>query len=296
MNRQSSTRQMSLRTFRLGCAMVFAVPGLLLCLLALSLVTGARVAVPVALTGTITSFDRVRHFHFAGCLICAQPYHWDDYNVSLKANDAGTAGPFRLHTGEFHPPIPDALQQPGSEVTIWYDRGTSDLIGLASGGQQYSMEYLTRPRAKYWDGVGLGVVDGLLGLFLLLVAVGALLLPEHSESQADPTDDDQDQAYGYVALFFYGVTAFIGFIFASIRWGSMPFWGLVIGGMVSIGVAIADGPLIDRLAATTNVGLGWIPRVKYGLSLVVSLVPLVVLPIGMAVMLTIALTFVERQL
>jgi hypothetical protein len=66
--------------------------------------------------------------------------------------------------------------------------------------------------------------------------------------------------------------------------------------MVSIGVAIADGPLIDRLAATTNVGLGWIPRVKYGLSLVVSLVPLVVLPIGMAVMLTIALTFVERQL
>ena len=285
-------RRMSMKTFRVGCAMVFLVPGLLLCLLALSLVMGARGAVPVALSGTITSFDRVRHFHFAGCLICAQPYHWDDYNVLLKATDAETAGPFRLHTGEFHPAIPDALQKPGSEVTIWYDRGTSDLIGLASGGHQYSMEYLNHPRAKYWDVVGVAVAIVLSALLLLFLAAIPLLWREASGGHIDPTDDDQDQAYGYVALFFYGVTAFIGIIFASIRWGSMPFWGLVIGGMVAAGVAIAEGPLIDRLQAATVIRTGWIREAKSDL----SLLSLVVLPAGAAIILTIALTFVERQL
>jgi len=293
MTSNPAPRRMSMKTFRLGCAAAFGIPALLLCLLALSLVRGAHPAEPVALTGTITGFDRVYHFHFAGCLICALPYNWDDYNVSLKTTDTQTAGPFRLHTGEFHPAIPDGLRVPGTEVSFWYDRGTNDLIGFAGDGQRFSMEYLTRPRAKYWDGVGLGVVVGIPGLLLLFVAVGiALLWRDDSESRADQTADDQDQAYGYVALFFYGVTAFIAFIVASIRWGSMPFWGLVIGGMVSVGVAIAEGPLIDRLQAATVVRTGWLREAKSDL----SLLSLVVFPVGAAIILTIALTFAERQL
>jgi len=277
---------------RFGCAAASGIPGLLLCLLALSLVRGARPAEPLSLTGPITSFDRA----YPGCGKCFStllPYNWDAYKVSLKATADGSSGPLWLHTGEFHPAIPDAIKQPGLEATMWYDRRTNDLIGLAVSGQRYSMEYLNRPRAKYWDGVGLGVLLGLPGLLLLFLALGiGLLWRDASDSQADPTADDQAQAYGYIAFFFYGVTAFIGFIVASIRWGSMPFWGLVIGGVLSIGVAIAEGPLIERLAAAAEVRTGWIPKVKSDL----SLLSLVVFPVGAAVILTIALTFAERQL
>ena len=277
---------------RLGCAAASGVPGLLLCLLALSLVRGARPAEPVSLTGTITNFDRA----YPGCGKCFTtlvPYDWDAYKVSLKLTDGGSTGPLWLHTGEFHPPIPDAIKQPGSEATIWYDRGTSDLIGLSLGGQQYSMEYLSDPRVKYWDGVGLGVVIGLPGLLLLIVAVAVpLLWKDGSETGATHAGDNEGEAYGYLAYFVYGVTAFVGFIISSIRWGSMPFWGLLIGAMLSITVAVAEGPLIDRLAAAAQVRTGWIPKVKSDL----SLLSLVVFPVGAAVILTIALTYVERQL
>jgi len=224
------------------------------------------------------------------------PHESDEYIVSLRA-ETGTAGPFKLHTDEFHPAIPDALRLPRTQVTTWYDRGTNDLIGFASDGQRYSMEYLNRPRAKYWDAVGVGVAIALAALFLLFLALGiGLLWRNVAGSRANRAADDQAQSYEYtaysVASFVYGVTAFIGFIVASIRWGSMPFWGLVIGGVLSSTVAISEGPLIERLEGATRVPLGWIPKAKYDL----SLLSLVVVPAGVAVILTLGLTYVERQL
>ena len=119
-----------------------------------------------------------------------------------------------------------------------------------------------------------------------------LLWKDGSETGATHAGDNEGEAYGYLAYFVYGVTAFVGFIISSIRWGSMPFWGLLIGAMLSITVAVAEGPLIDRLAAAAEVRTGWIPKVKSDL----SLLSLVVFPVGAAVILTIALTYVERQL
>ena len=287
---------------RLLAIAVIGIPGLLLCLLAFNSIKDARPAEPVAITGMITSFGRA----YPGCGKCFHtllPYDWDANKVSLQTTDAGSSGPFWLHTGEFHPSLPDALKHPGARATIWYDRGTSDLIGLVVGGHRYATEYLDHPRTKYWDVIGLGIVVALPGALALLLALLLVAVPVvraigpprhfHPRASADTrTSDDEAEAYGYVALFFYGVTAFLGFIVASVRWGSMPFWGLVIGGVLSSGIAISEAPLIDRLEATTKTDLGWIPKVKLDL----SLLSLVVFPIGTAVILTIALTFVERQL
>src|SRR5438128_1839488 len=77
---------------RFGCAAASGIPGLLLCLLALSLVRGARPAEPLSLTGPITSFDRA----YPGCGKCFStllPYNWDAYKVSLKATADGSSGP-----------------------------------------------------------------------------------------------------------------------------------------------------------------------------------------------------------
>jgi hypothetical protein len=55
------------------------------------------------------------------------------------------------------------------------------------------------------------------------------------------------QAYGCLVYAAFGITAIVLVLAGQARWGSMPFWGLLVGTLAAVSLTIAASPLLDRL-------------------------------------------------
>jgi hypothetical protein len=134
-------------------------------------IAGAHAAEPVLASGTLASFDDQKSRLTLG-------------NASIDS--AGEA--YYLNSAEFHPSLPDLAGQIGTPSTIWYDRGTSNIVALEFNSHRYAMDYFQHPRSKYWDMVSVALLKGSPGFVILLGFAIWLLRKTRTTSTALPDD------------------------------------------------------------------------------------------------------------
>lgn len=158
----SSIRGNSVRG-RLLLLGLLIIPAILLSWFGIHQIGTAEPAHPVFTSGRLVRYD-LAPWEWRGWNFVGNGSLSDGHDVSLTS---GT-GPYRLHTREFHPAIPDLSARTGAEVNMWYDRGTRDLIALGIDNQIHTMDYFNHPRSKYWDGVTRGLILGAPGFLILI--------------------------------------------------------------------------------------------------------------------------------
>lgn len=161
---------------RLLLIALLAIPGVYFSWLGFRSIANARAAAPVPVSGILLSYN----------LEGTSLVRGDAYSVSVRPNDASSIGSLSLHAREFHPRIPELTGQIGTQVVIWYDNGTYDLIAIEIGNERYAMDYFSHPRSKYWDLVAQGFLLGVPG-FLILAGIAVWVFkkawPRHQQYQ-----------------------------------------------------------------------------------------------------------------
>jgi len=133
-------------------------------------IAGAHAAEPVLATDTLASYvegSRLTLGH-------------------VPTNSTGEV--YYLNATEFHPSLPDLAGQIERPITIWYDRGTSNIVALQFDSHRYAMDYFQHPRSKYWDMVAVGLLKGSPGFAILLGFALWLLRKTRTTSIVRPDD------------------------------------------------------------------------------------------------------------
>jgi len=131
----------------------------------------AHAAEPVMATGTLADYSE------------------PEGRLTLEGASTGATGEaYLLDAREFHPSLPDLAQRIGSPLTIWYDRGTSNLIALELDSHRYAMDYFQHPRSKYWDMVAVGLLKGSPGFLIFLGFALWLFRKTRTTSTVRPDD------------------------------------------------------------------------------------------------------------